>query len=1381
MSQDASRDANVNLKADVTDYRSGVQGATQDTNTLAQSVDALAAKLDGLQRRVGRKMTLFAAADLAMVGSMVALSANYEKQLATLSSQAAITGRSVSGVSDSIRQMSREMSTSRGEIVATATAISKMGLTAQQQVGGMTEVFLKTGKAAGESATGIANAMITLGRQMGTLDGGATQMQKFTDSLLKVSATAGVSAQSTAEFANSIAPIAKVAGIGEKSVLGLSAAFVQAGNDGYVAANTFNSMLSDIVRQTQTGGPGLAKYASIVGQTVDQFKRLGKADQVMEVFKAIDKAGPNAVQILDRMGIDGARAAKAIQTMAAQSGGLEKLVQTAMGGYGDGSTNTGYGATKGLTDAFEELRNITQDIGTSIGQFWLTPLTKSLDVINTMLGQAAKLTGVFSAGGALAGVGGVAMGGAGLLAQLGSFLAPVAALNWLRNSKSTGAFREAFGSARAGGAPSGPYFSRYATGNQSRLESLAYRLGSNLGFISPGMDGTGGRLSSLMGLPFRLGSVGADDMSKFYRQSSMPGWLRDAQGGSIGLGQALRGAVMSTDGFTKSILTAARATGSFVGAQALGGVRGVAQMGGGSILRGLGAVGGSLMGMLGGPVGLALMGGMAGLQVKSTLDAKNDEIRNRTAADYSSAIPYQTMLGQATTALQGFASSVSVATNEVTSLAQASSRAKNNPAPGGQTNPGVSTITTAQQGASYLRSLGTTNPAVVYAAMQDVKNALGPAAGNQAIDLYMNNSTTPTLADVGTIASGLPTAAGPGSTSDSHGPLDWLNKQYGVTTTVDQSKGLKNAFSSANAYIEDIRRKYGDKAANQAQVLAYQKILDSVGKGNTALRNEALSTIEGTSSIRFNAGFGSYQSTGSWTGEQLLGTDGVTGVSQYGQTGAAGEKALAALMQGTQNPTVAGLKRRGFDISSGVLRDAASGSADAGTQTTAIRRIYALALAKAKGNVNLVPSILQGILAEEGSSSPDAAFGSLYGLTKQAQGLAGVDQQFADVYQGRVGRLRGAQQRYGAVMGEAPTQESGARQTQAYQELQSQKASYYQYLQSIVRAQESFALQMKRSDEDYYRQRGYAQADYQTSSRHSYEDYNKSVLRMQEDAAKTIYNPFQRVYSTYTADVGTVKQNLADQTSRIKKQVANLRKLKKMGLSQQVIDMLDLANPSNAQQVEELVQEMTKNDISSFNSLASQRQSATNSLVTSDLNSSYTRSAKDFQISMARGLEEFNKGMARMAAARKTQQVRAKEDLDLMSKEYVGDFTTMFGKAQALVKKNLGKTGQITMDELNAIKAAFPEFFTAMDGTASNGPGSNSANTPGEHPGYRASTTSSVRNTTTNTRTVNSRTVSTTNYNISGPIAVSAGDPATLAVKMAALAKAKKLRGSNAI
>jgi hypothetical protein len=80
---DETRNAEVRLSADVEPYRQSVQGAAQDTSSLATAIDNVATKLDGLQRRVGKKLTLFAAADLAVMGGMVAVTADWAESVSS--------------------------------------------------------------------------------------------------------------------------------------------------------------------------------------------------------------------------------------------------------------------------------------------------------------------------------------------------------------------------------------------------------------------------------------------------------------------------------------------------------------------------------------------------------------------------------------------------------------------------------------------------------------------------------------------------------------------------------------------------------------------------------------------------------------------------------------------------------------------------------------------------------------------------------------------------------------------------------------------------------------------------------------------------------------------------------------------------------------------------------------------------------------------------------------------------------------------------------------------------------------------------------------------------------------------------------------------------
>jgi TP901 family phage tail tape measure protein len=1406
---DDTRDANVHLSADVTSYQQSVGAATQDTHVLIQAVDTLSARLDGLGRRTSKKITLFAAADLAMMGGMVAMTATYEKQLSSLAGQSAITGRSMSGMSDSIRQMTRDLPTARGELVATATAISKMGVTSGKDIAGLALTFTKTAAAAGESAIGIAQSMTTLSRQMGTLAGGATQMQKFTDSLLHVSAVAGVSAQSVADFSNSIAPIARVAGMSQTQIIGMSAAFVQAGNDGYAAANTFNTMLADITRTTAQGGPGLGKYASLLGMTVKQFQSMPAADQITGIFKAINDAGPKSIAILDSMGIDGIKAARAIQTMAAQSGGLEKLIQTATGSYGDNSTNTGSAAAMGgLVDQMDRFKNIAQDMGTSIGSGVIMPLTGALNVLNNILGQAAKVTGVFASGGVLAGAGGLVSGGAGIVGTVASYAAVPATLNWLRNTKTARGFMEArqAGIANRLGLPiaTGPALDRYTAGTAGPIERRVFEAGAGLG-NQFGAPGTGAPLwQRALGVPVRLAGSLANAQRDFYRESRVPGFER-AQGGDAYA--AAKRAVTANESLTRAMYNTTKAVLKMEAAAAGAGVSAI-KTGLGAPLK---AMGTGALNLLGGPAGVALMAGMGAVAYKGQLDARRDELTSRTSADYTLSTAYTTHLGMAATVLSGFSDTVSKASDSVLSLSDAAAQASKAGYRTTPINPNVASITTPQQGAAYLNSLGTRDPKVIKDAMIDVRSVLPGQAGDQALTLFnkeAGSSKSATLNDVTTLLPGT-------HNTDSNGIADWFKVNVGGSygSVGDKSSGgIQNMFSAANAYVSSFE-KYGPQAQQQAKLLAVQKILDYVGGEGTlnpAERQEVYTQLAAFGGMKIDVPSNSFSGNyGHFTATEFLAQYGQdVNVPSMGQTGAAGEVNLANLMKTQTSPQEAALNAAGYGPSgtplAGVNSDTGTPS-DPNSQARAVQYAYSqsqtnvarqvaaarAALAKRLGVKVTDPRVTNAITVADfqgqnlqnvagiSGVTPDSIYGGTLSATQSAQSLVGSDLSLQATHQTRAQRLTSAATRY-QLANDAnndtnnldPNKFTNMQQRKA--EYQTQLASYTQYLNQMVQTQEQFKLQMARSEHDYYQQRTYAQQDFQRQSGYAAKDFAKSMLRQAQDSAKTIYNPFQRVQSQYTTDVGTLKQNLTEQTKMIRKQTSNLRRLKALGLSQASINMLDLANPANAQQVEELVQEMSKRDASQINAQTSSRQSASNGLTQSDLNQGYTRQVADFKTSVARSVTEYQIGMDRMATAHVQQVARAKQDLALMSKEYVDDFTTAFNKAQTLVKANLGKTANITMGELQAIKSAFPEFFTSLPNT--------SANSSAVAAGNAARSQQVPRQATTRTATAAQRAASSSVGVISSSVSignmyVTASKPADIAKAIADRSRSNKLKG----
>jgi TP901 family phage tail tape measure protein len=497
---DETRNANVVVSADVSGYTQGTQQAYRDTNKLIESVNKLSTSLDGITKRIGKKIMLFSAADVATMTAMVTITARYEKQLATLNAQLSLSGKNLAIYKKGIDEISRSMPATRGELTQLATQIHELGVQSEREAVKMTRTFTQLAAATGESVSGLTQGMIELSRQMGTLNNGATGIENFSDSLTMVASSAGVSATAVLNFAQSISPFARAAGLGQKELMGISAAFTRAGADGFAAANAFNTILADITRQIQTGSPEIAKYSNAVGMTMESFKQMAPEDQLISIFEAVNKAGPDAIKLLDRMGIDGIRAAKAIQAVSNESGGLRKAIETATEAYGGGATQKGADAALNTLDSkVTVLRNNLQQMGSAIGE-GVMPFAKALlDTFNIMLTKvndlAQPLLTLAGALGAILAPVTAALGG--LTAMMGPLSTAMLAMTAIRFSPMRSLFA-GIGAGRTGEAA--PGFAKDANGNFTRVGGVPY--------WQRGPYGLGQRLGGMMGPPPPPGQMG---------------------------------------------------------------------------------------------------------------------------------------------------------------------------------------------------------------------------------------------------------------------------------------------------------------------------------------------------------------------------------------------------------------------------------------------------------------------------------------------------------------------------------------------------------------------------------------------------------------------------------------------------------------------------------------------------------------------------------------------------------------------------------------------------------------------------------------------------------------------------------------------------------
>jgi len=1292
-----SRNANVVISADTAGYSQNVVQANRDTSALIGTLDKLSAKLHGLTHRTGTSLLHFAAADAAALGAVTFQAAAYDKQLSTLNATAAITGQRIGGVKKEIETLTRKFPESRGEAAQLVTMLSNLGITGSKNIGELAQTFIKLGAATGESVPQLATQLTQLSRQMGT---GSTQLiAQYANALLTVSKNAGVSATGVLSFAQAIAPAARAAGIGEEKVLGISAAFSRAGADGYVAANTFNKILTDITRAAATGSPDLNKYANLIGKTGDQFKKMDQAEAFTEIFEQIAKQGPQAINILDRLGIDGVRAQQAVLAVT-QQGGLRQSIEQAIGAAGDtGNLDKGSAAAmRGLSDSLEKLRNSFSQIGLEIGTTFLRPLTAATDGLTAMLQVANNLVrplsailGVFglAAGGAAA-IGGIGLHAAGLIGT--AALARMA----LRSGPRT-ALREGIRDARAvagGGAITSESAMRIAAGQLPLRARLAYRAGEQVGGllgarreILPGASPTLTRqvVTGFLRAPFRTAAWYANEQSRFLTDAARNDYSRSFYSRGEGpsfprrLGQMLAENRAAATGQVSAMRLVARESLNLGGAFARLTRTTVStglSMAGGRLGRGISALGGALFNPW-------TMLGMAGASWAVSRLQERRTATNITDDRYLNPIQkYNDQLGIATTNLAVFSAAVSkaaqvslqgiTATSSLTEVLKV--REEDKLAAQGKKSD--------DEHINALRKVAGTQGPKTVAALSQLAGSYGMTDPRQ-VQLFKTNALaagfTPDTVSQALAQSGIGSPDKPGTDYAALAEQVYRSQargRFGGAFAANPSESGAKIRSAAltgigQAYNENQR--YGVGYAGQRRLSdeleylsAYAGHISGSGKNVNIQQREMANTI-----AEIMGGRGAKQYLHAISGfdwGKMSEPDRQQAIIQVMSATPEGKQAIADVQAaggtadvsqiaptlgklystGQQNRLTTAVQGTGpvgrFAAGSAEVQAAREQPGNTNAQYRAMIALYGQSM-KVTGSFASTDQALQNLKAAINDTNDP-----LYQLADAAKSYAAEQQSYRLPTMSRQAQLGQAVAGYEAAAGSNPLgQDFEANLKATRTNFEQQKESYRQYLISIDLMVRQYGIARRRQDEDRDTQLGRHDRDFRKSMLRNQEDFNRSRLRSEqdfakqmtrsaEDAAKNWYNPWERVPSEYTNSGESVLRNLTDQNERIQKQMSQLGQLSQMGLSTQAIQTLNLASPEQAQQVNTLVESLANNPqlIAQINAAIATRLKGVAAITQSGFSDTFTRTMADYRQQFQRASEDFNRSRDRAVADNQT-------------------------------------------------------------------------------------------------------------------------------------------------
>lgn len=232
------------------------------------------------------------------------------------------------------------------------------------------------------------------------------------------------------------------------------------------------------------------------------------------------------------------------------------------------------------------------------------------------------------------------------------------------------------------------------------------------------------------------------------------------------------------------------------------------------------------------------------------------------------------------------------------------------------------------------------------------------------------------------------------------------------------------------------------------------------------------------------------------------------------------------------------------------------------------------------------------------------------------------------------------------------------------------------YQVSVQRSTRDFNRSQERAQADFDVQQGRALADFNRGKLRMTQDFDRQVSRMTEDSAKAMYDPYKRIAAQMVMDAGQLVSNLRDQADAIGKQVGNLADARSLGVSEQAIKQLGLADAGNAQQLSRLVDDLRQNGdmAAQLNEAVSSRFDAGSALASDAGNVAMQRAREDFATSQARYQEDFDTAMGRSTEDFAKSKSRALEDFTTSMGDAAADFGRSLGDMEADFNRSMGRS-----------------------------------------------------------------------------------------------------------
>lgn len=305
---------------------------------------------------------------------------------------------SYADLENGLRGLAAQLPASHEEIAGVAEAAGQLGIKSQDVVS-FTKTMIDMGESTNLSAEDAASAIAKIANITGLT---SDEYQRFGSSVVALGNNFSTTEQDILSMANRLAASGTLAGLTNQEILGLATAMSSVGIEAEAGGSAMTQTLSAIESAVAAGGEDLQKFATVAGESAQEFADKWKNHPIEAIqdfirgLGKLDEKGESATMVLDEMGLSGVRQSNMLKSLALAADTMTGAVDLSNRAWSENTALTNEASTRYETteSKLKMLKNQVVDMAINFGGPFVDALKNGLEaskpLIQTLSDMAKK-------------------------------------------------------------------------------------------------------------------------------------------------------------------------------------------------------------------------------------------------------------------------------------------------------------------------------------------------------------------------------------------------------------------------------------------------------------------------------------------------------------------------------------------------------------------------------------------------------------------------------------------------------------------------------------------------------------------------------------------------------------------------------------------------------------------------------------------------------------------------------------------------------------------------------------------------------------------------------------------------------------------------------